>query len=600
MLMAVRVLADPFVVAAPSGGRVRSSLRLSAADEVVVRAVCEHLGRLLRADLAERCRLGTGDMEGRSRPDKHLGRAKRKQALTGECSSRWAGSITRRADDVWERGWLNMADELRDKKAAAKAIMERAAVPLGERGSYRDAGELRVKRERLARHRARIAELKSRIESGRVSVCVGGRRLANSRHHLGAARRNVDDWRAEWEAARWFCTADGDRTYEWGNGLISVSPITGECLITLPRPLRHLANAGSGRYRLSRPVKFSHRAGEWAAHADSGSVRYDISFDPGHRSKRRGEAAVRGRWHIDASWKVDPGDPPTLDELRRHRTLGVDLNADHLAAWVVTADGNPVGPPISIDLPQAGGRQVRDGRLRHAITELLAIARRHGCKSISVENLNFADQRATGRDHRRHPRGRRGRRLRSTVLGIPTAQFRDRLAAMAHNAGIAVIAVDPAYTSKWGNQHWKTYLNTSRTDASSGHHAAGVVIGRRSQGLPAKRRTATTAAGARNSRTSTGQQSMTRATPARANSRHRPATARDVPCGDTPDAACRAVAVKRRRCAGDKPPNPHREAAETSKREPTHRTPPKGAQPISAGLLATREPHPELQPLPTK
>jgi hypothetical protein len=42
----MRPLAVPFVVAPPSGARVRTQLRLDAADERVLRAVGEHLGRL--------------------------------------------------------------------------------------------------------------------------------------------------------------------------------------------------------------------------------------------------------------------------------------------------------------------------------------------------------------------------------------------------------------------------------------------------------------------------------------------------------------------------------------------------------------------------
>jgi hypothetical protein len=42
----MRPLAVPFVVAPPSGARVRTRLRLDAADERVLRAVGEHLGRL--------------------------------------------------------------------------------------------------------------------------------------------------------------------------------------------------------------------------------------------------------------------------------------------------------------------------------------------------------------------------------------------------------------------------------------------------------------------------------------------------------------------------------------------------------------------------
>ena len=58
----------------------------------MLREVGEHLGALLRSDVAARCRLGVGS--------KHLGRAERKRALTPRCSSRWAGAITRTTDDM--------------------------------------------------------------------------------------------------------------------------------------------------------------------------------------------------------------------------------------------------------------------------------------------------------------------------------------------------------------------------------------------------------------------------------------------------------------------------------------------------------------------
>jgi hypothetical protein len=80
-------------------------------------------------------------------------------------------------------------------------------------------------------------------------------------------------------------------------------------------------------------------------------------------------------------------------------------------------------------------------------------------------------------------RGARGKRFRKTVAGIPTAAFRNRLTAGAHLHDVRLFAVNPAYTSMWGDQHWRTpYENVTR------HHAAATVIGRRAQGLKARRR----------------------------------------------------------------------------------------------------------------
>jgi len=51
------------------------------------------------------------------------------------------------------------------------------------------------------------------------------------------------------------------------------------------------------------------------------------------------------------------------------------------------------------------------------------------------------------------------------------------------------VAVDPAYTSRWGAQHWLKPL-TSKTRKPNRHDAAAVAIGRRALGHPIRRRTA--------------------------------------------------------------------------------------------------------------
>ena len=79
-------------------------------------------------------------------------------------------------------------------------------------------------------------------------------------------------------------------------------------------------------------------------------------------------------------------------------------------------------------------------------------------------------------------------------------RFRDRLVQMAANAGISVIAVDPAYTSRWGAEHWLGPLRERVSPIATGHHAAAVVIGRRALGHRARRRAGVTGGGQRTSR----------------------------------------------------------------------------------------------------
>jgi hypothetical protein len=209
-------------------------------------------------------------------------------------------------------------------------------------------------------------------------------------------------------------------------------------------------------------------------------VRYDITF-----------GSNKPRWYLHASWTLAPVQPVTVQAAVAGGVVAVDLNAGHLDCFVVDRHGNPTGAPITIPLELDGlAASTRDGRLRAAITGIVDLAVTAGCGAIAVEALDFADARAAGRETL--GRGRRGRRFRRTVAGIPTRRFRDRLVQMAANRGLAVVAVDAGWTSVWGGRYWQAPLQVRYPKRKlTGHHAASVVVGRRALGLGARRRPGT-------------------------------------------------------------------------------------------------------------
>jgi hypothetical protein len=472
----MRSICAPFVVAPPAGAQIRTRLRLTLADQTVLRAVGEYLGGLAGTDLAWRCQLGRGG-------EQH---AARKRALTGQSSSRWAGSITRTSNGQWRRAHRNLLDRRAALRRASGVIRSRLTVPVGQtRGRGRGRGyatkaERYQKQRRLQHLQAELAEVEGRLATGQVSVCRGGRRLAKQRHTLKDAKLTEEQWRACWWAERLFLTADGEAAKRWGNQTIRVHPDEGWLELRLPTPLAHLSNTPgrAATYRLACPVVFTHRREEWAAQAATGAVRYDISYQPD-----------RDRWYLAASWRLPRLIPPNLEELRQGRALGIDLSAHHVDAWMLDASGNPVGPPHTIPLDLDGlPTSTRNGRLRAVIGAIVCLAIASGCRSLIVENLNFTDACHTGRE--KLGRGRRGKRFRRIISRIPTRAFRDLLVGMAANHGLWVIAVDPGWTSVWGRRYWQTPLNesTKKPISVSGHHAAAVVIGRRGLGLGARRR----------------------------------------------------------------------------------------------------------------
>jgi IS605 OrfB family transposase len=125
-----------------------------------------------------------------------------------------------------------------------------------------------------------------------------------------------------------------------------------------------------------------------------------------------------------------------LEAALAHGVIGVDMNADHLAAWRLDAHGNPTGVPRRFFYDLSGTREHRDAQVRHALTRLLHWARACGVRAIAVEDLDFAAEKT----REKHGRKKRFRRL---IAGMPTGRLRARLASMADQTGIAVIAVDP-------------------------------------------------------------------------------------------------------------------------------------------------------------
>jgi IS605 OrfB family transposase len=119
--------------------------------------------------------------------------------------------------------------------------------------------------------------------------------------------------------------------------------------------------------------------------------------------------------------------------------------------------------------------------VRHALIRLLHWARREGV-AIAIEDLDLAAEKT------RDKHGRR-KRFRKLISGMPVSKLRARLVSMAAELGVTVVAVDPAYTSMWGAQHWQKPL-TGKNRKTTRHHAASVAIGRRALGHPIRRRAA--------------------------------------------------------------------------------------------------------------
>ncbi|MEU6652056.1 IS200/IS605 family accessory protein TnpB-related protein [Streptomyces sp. NPDC046900] len=466
---ALRTIAAPFVAVGPSGVAIRTRIKgLTPDDDEVLRLVGAHLGSLASKDLKRRCAEGLEHSADTW--------AQRKRALTDESSSRWAGSITKATHDQWALARRAQLAHIHSLEAGIKTIAHRLSLPVGEKGTKRAPGGYRTRQEWFQKSR-RLRLLEDRLEReradhdrARVRVVRGGKRLLHTRHHLEAAQLTEHAWRRRWEASRWFLRADGESGKRLGNETIRVIP-DGTVSIKLPVPLAHLANAPHGRYVLAATTVFHHRSDEWADRITTNrSVAYRIHYD-----------TDRSRWYLSASWTIPPVTTVPLSHAREGGLISVDTNADHLAAWRLDAHGNPCGQPRRFFYDLSGTADHRDAQVRHALIRLLHWAKRHSL-SIAVEDLDFAA------DKTREKHGRR-KRFRQVISGMPVSKLRARLVSMAAELGVTIVAVDPAYTSRWGAQHWQKPL-TNKSRKTSRHDAASIAIGRRALGHRIRRRTA--------------------------------------------------------------------------------------------------------------
>jgi IS605 OrfB family transposase len=462
----------PTRVVAPSAGvSVRTRLRLDPEERALLAAVGAHLTRARNADLAAaRCGDKAND---------------RYKVLVAEFGihSRYAGTIcvdndaaTKAAKEhLWRhRAGLRRAVATLERRTAAPA---RSACGCGERrgcavchDGYATPNERFQKQRRLASRTSELARVEALLAAKDYPVVYGGRRLAGTRHHLDQAHLTLDEWRRSWAEARsWFGCA-GNAGRPGGNPCLTLARGPGGAwflTVSVPKPVAEQFGVPT-RVTLRHPVSLHHRSAELEQRLDDRSA-VRVGIQPST------DARGRSRTYLGVSWVRPAAESAVLAAVRAGGVVGVDLNADHLAATRVDTAGNPVGRPIRIPLHLAGvSTATRDGRLRAAITAVLEHAKSTGATAVAVEDLDFAD------DKTREKFGRR-KAFRHTIHGFPTTQFKDRVVAMAATQGLAVIAVDPRYTSRYGGASWQRALSTP-TIVATRHEGASVAIGRRALG----------------------------------------------------------------------------------------------------------------------
>jgi hypothetical protein len=107
--------------------RIRTRIHVTEAEAAALTAVGSLLGSVYRTELMGR--IGVSRLDRRSQM---VWRAGRKRAVTVVASSRWAGAITRAAEDQYQLGMKGVAAHVADLRQAVDVLAQRCAVRSGE------------------------------------------------------------------------------------------------------------------------------------------------------------------------------------------------------------------------------------------------------------------------------------------------------------------------------------------------------------------------------------------------------------------------------------------------------------------------------------
>ena len=331
--------------------------------------------------------------------------------------------------------------------------------------------QVHQKRRRLANLQSRLSALEGDVLDGRVRICFGSRKLWHKQHNLKAnGYASHQAWLADWQDARsdeFFVLGSRDET---GGCQLCVATVAEDGTLTLRIRMPDSLAGQHGKYLTIEGVHFNHGHEQVLAALESNAqyARYRREHgDKAARATELGQAiCYRFKWD-KKGWRVFATtrmmDVPVVTDKRRG-SIGVDLNADHLAVCETNGSGNYVHA-FSVPLVTYGkSRYQAEAIIGDAVSNVVAYARDVG-KPIVIEELDFRQKKAAleGQSHRY------SRMLSSFSYGKIKAYFLSR----GHRQGVEINQVNPAFSSLIGRVKFMERYGLSV------HQAAALVLARR-------------------------------------------------------------------------------------------------------------------------
>jgi IS605 OrfB family transposase len=344
--------------------------------------------------------------------------------------------------------------------------------------------------ERIQRLLMQSSKLTQQIKSKSVSICFGSKRLFNAQHHLEKnGFTDHEAWKNEWQRSRssqFFVLGSSDEI-SGCQGCTLLPDADGGWILRLRMPEGLIETHGKYLYldgvyfpyygavieqAVARQHLRSERKAEYVKGRKSGEIDPDIKESA--YLENLGQALsyrfVRDRkgWRILVSTSV-PFEQKAPDF--SIGCIGIDFNAGFVSVAELDASGAKVVlNDLSYDRLQATSRQNKTAMQALAI-KVVTQAKLLG-KPVVIESLDFARKKGALQ------KNQTGQASYNRMLSqLSYQQFRTTLNMQCLKQGVALVQVNPAYTSLLGKlkYHRETEFNT--------HQAAAWVIGRRGMKL---------------------------------------------------------------------------------------------------------------------
>lgn len=315
------------------------------------------------------------------------------------------------------------------------------------------------RRDKLNRLTLNLPRLEARLAAHVPGIGFGSRKLFKQQYNLEAnGFEDHEHWLAAWRAARAHQISFlGSKDETGGNLNCTLQPQPdGTFKLRIRLPDAMLAE-GQDKYLWLEGIRF---------HGDEPAIR--AAFNAGQALSYKLHKA-KGHWRLLLSFERAAA--PQVTREAQWGCVGVDFNADHLGVAETDLYGNII-KTWRIELPfedkTSGQRKALMSDALQQVADYALTAK----KPVVVEDLDFSAKK---------------KQLASVspaqarmLSGLAYAQYTQLTVSKCHRMGLALLVVDPAYTSVAGRIKYAVPFGRSV------HLAAAGVIARRGQGLAEK------------------------------------------------------------------------------------------------------------------